>query len=116
LVYDFAPYANLISWDSWKNYAASFGAILRADSWGNRGWGTRMFYILGWNHPPNNPQGYAPGGYFELTLPPDYSHVTVNYGSWGTVFLTINGVIRQQIDSPTAVYSQTYIAYGFDNL
>jgi hypothetical protein len=108
LVYDFAPYANLNSLDPWRNYAASFGAIVRADTWGNTGAGFRWFSVLGWNHVPNNPQGHAPGGLLQLTLPPDYSHVTVNYGSRGTVALTINGVIRQQIDSPTAVYSQTY--------
>jgi hypothetical protein len=108
LVYDFAPYANLNSWDSWRNYAASFGATVRADTWGNTGAGFRWFSVLGWNHVPNNQWGHAPGGLFQLTLPPDYSHVTVNYGSRGTVVLTMNGVIRQQIDSPTAVYSQTY--------
>jgi hypothetical protein len=98
LIHDFSPYKDFTSW---KNYAASLGATTIIDTFETRADGRQVFFKLGWQHPHE-------GGSLQLTLPPDYSHVTVDYGSYGTVFLTINGVIRQQIDSPSAVYSQTY--------
>jgi hypothetical protein len=101
LVYDFKPHKRSVGlingycdWDGYFNYGGSIPGLTWKFDTCYRTDGYDHLYILGWQHPHQ-------GGYFELTLPPDYSHVTVDYGSYGTVFLSINGVIRQQIDSPS---------------
>ena len=98
LRHDFTNYNDITSW---KNYATSIGATFVFDGWQKVN-GFDSLFVLG-----------AGKGFIQLTLPSQYTHVTVNYhnthnNGW-PVSLYINGVVVQQAPILTArEYSQTY--------
>lgn len=101
ITYDFNR-ADINDLTSWKNYAASIGATTFLDSYTNNYGGAVGV----------NGGEIRHIGYIQLTLPEEYSHVTVYYSNpffQDQVRLLINGVVVQTATAGVSrEYSQTY--------